>query len=132
MPQLKRIVADADADAKSSELLLLHQTTAEQLFSESLHSQRLPELRRQAAAHCAAPGTRMSALLGEDNELARSVAQSSYRRCCGCFNVRLTWLLLEASTWKRCQLRSQRSEAWKPRAWRCVGMVPAISNTSNK
>lgn len=38
------------------------QTSAAQLFSESLHSTRLLSLRKQTAARCAASSTRMAAL----------------------------------------------------------------------
>uniref|UniRef100_K3WB67 Uncharacterized protein n=1 Tax=Globisporangium ultimum (strain ATCC 200006 / CBS 805.95 / DAOM BR144) TaxID=431595 RepID=K3WB67_GLOUD len=64
MPRLKRVlspqtVAALEADAASLD------TTAEQLFSESIHSQTLLQVRRLAAANCAAKPIRMSALLDD-------------------------------------------------------------------
>lgn len=74
MPRLDRLlrrepvdghstIATAAADELQDATAELQDVTAEQLFSESLLSQRLLQVRKQAAAICAAKPIRMSALL---------------------------------------------------------------------
>lgn len=69
MPRLTRLLREAvgedrttSADGGSAHDDL-QDVTAEQLFSESLLSQRLLQVRKQVAAICAAKPIRMSALL---------------------------------------------------------------------
>ncbi|KAF1322402.1 hypothetical protein FI667_g11299, partial [Globisporangium splendens] len=64
MPHLKRVLSPQTVAALEADGVSLD-TTAEQLLSESIHSQTLPQARKLAAANCAATPIHMSALLDD-------------------------------------------------------------------
>ncbi|GAB9463475.1 hypothetical protein Gpo141_00000933 [Globisporangium polare] len=82
MPRLTRLLQEAAggdsttaAGANGGDRDDLHEVTAEQLFSESLLSQRLLQVRKQAAAICAAKPIRMSVLLEDRTSSHESPTQ---------------------------------------------------------
>lgn len=63
MPRLKQVLPQATtAHGEAHGVVDL---SVEQLFSESIHSQKLAHIRKQAAAKCAATPIRMSALVDD-------------------------------------------------------------------